>query len=298
MQASSLLLHPDRSFGELNLNSFSDQALMEMLIDGLKADSKKRFTNADGTYRDACKWKDVECNGRRHVMCITWKLEADDKPLLKGTLNLLSLPPRLDFIQIVNYASRHISGFIDASALPVNLNHLDIYGVTFDTSIDLRRLPPRLEGFGLSFGLLDGTCCLTALPQALIALDLSRNNLNGTIFLDYLPKNLIRLNLSDNCFDGEIYVHYLSDNLQDLFLQKNFLGGSFRLVRVPHSLIQINITDNLLTGPVVLSDLAIGFVDADFDKIDSLVDADGTPWTADDIKKRKKFADDARKGVI
>ena len=64
--ASALTVDP--SLGRLDCNSFSDQTLMEMLIDGLDEKSKQKYRDNKGTYLDVCEWSSVTCDEFKRVI--------------------------------------------------------------------------------------------------------------------------------------------------------------------------------------------------------------------------------------
>ena len=315
MQVSSLLLVPDRSTCALSLHSFSDQALMEALIDGLKSQSKTRFIHPDGTYRDACKWKGVHCSGCRKVKRIQWDTKSKVAKALIGTLAFENLPPSVREVHIsrhCHFDGSHIYGSIDTSGLPQNLTFFALFGVNISGTLDLCRLPADLQHFSVTYGSISGRCCLTALPLrmtvlrvtksflsgsisldylpwTLKALDLSKNELGGTLNLKELPEAMLTLDLSANHFTGDIDLGCLSHRIQDILLYKNSLSGVLRMPHPPNSLELLNVKENRLTGPAVLSDIALRIVHADPSVMNGAIDPSGKPYSAEEIQKCVKF---------
>ena len=311
MQASSLLLLPDRSIGPLHIDYLSDQALMEAFIEGLSAQSKKKFMHADGTYKDVCKWKGVKCNGRRRVTKIEW-LSTNLHPLrypLRGTLSFEALPPCISTIKIgpieppdPNFL---VQSSVDTAAFPSSLKHFSAYNLQFYGVFDLRRIPPALLVLKAQGCKISGSCCLTALPKSFSALYFADNHLEGSISLDFLPKALIVLDLSynmlsgtlsfhrlprvlhslyltQNKFSGEINLNYLPHKLARLDLCANSLTGTFKLTRVPKDIDIYNIYGNNFQGPAIVSRAAYQSVKADFSLMGGVVDEHGVPYDESD----------------
>ena len=312
MQVSSLLLVPDRSICTISLSALPDEALMGALIDGLTSDSKRLFAHEDGTPKDACKWTGVKCRGIQHVTEIEWKPNAEISQGLVGSLNLLNLPASLQRFCLIKYEYLQVSGLFDTNALPHALSFFILHGIALHTEIDLRRLPPELEIFGVTASRLVGRCCLTSLPRGLRVLVLRNNQLEGSISLDRLPKTLssmnlsknfllgtlnlkslppelLALNLSENEFAGEIDVEYLPSTILEIFLNNNKLSGILQVFAPPNGMEVLDVTGNAFRGPAVVSRVAMRIVTTDFLSMNGVVTPEGTLYSADDIALWKKY---------
>ena len=95
MQASSLLILPDRSMGPLDLSGISDQRLMEAFIDDLSYSNKQLFQTKDGANKDVCKWSGIKCDGRRKVSQISWISTEEKHLIFDGTMSFTNLPASL-----------------------------------------------------------------------------------------------------------------------------------------------------------------------------------------------------------
>ena len=195
MQASSLLLLPDRSVCPLHLSAASDQALMEAVVFWFTDESKQTFMHPDGTYKDICKWRGVQCNGRRRVKNVDWGTNGNIAESFAGVIDFEALPPSTQSLSLI-HASNTLMGTLDAITLPFDLRGCVIHRVGLNIPIDLRRLPPELKLFSVTMSAVRGTCCLSALPSTIIHLILRVNMLEGSITLDHLPNTLQMLDLS------------------------------------------------------------------------------------------------------
>ena len=59
------LLTIDPALGRLDYESLSDQALMEMLIDGMNAKDKAEYQDENGNCRDVGEWKGIALSNDR-----------------------------------------------------------------------------------------------------------------------------------------------------------------------------------------------------------------------------------------
>ena len=284
---------------------------MEALIDSLSCFSKQQFQTRDGTYKDVCKWSDIQCNGRRQVTEIMWDFTKQDKFILIGKLSFVDFPPHTKSINIDAKDSNdeyfHLK-FLgnDTSALPRGLESFRIENVWIK-SLDLRRLPSSLVTLQTGSCGVSGTCCLTALPTKfqvakltrnflegsicldrlppeLNCLESSYNELSGTINLKRLPKTLGWLALDNNHFYGSVDVNYLSRDMENLHLEKNELSGIFNLTSPSKNLRSVSIRGNAFKWPVVVSRHAFSVVRVDYAEIGGVVDENGVLYTLDEIE--------------
>ena len=63
-----ILLTADPNLGRVAYSSFSDQALMEMLIEGFDHNTKSKYQDKHGMYREVCKWPCIECDDDDRVI--------------------------------------------------------------------------------------------------------------------------------------------------------------------------------------------------------------------------------------
>ena len=72
----------DTNLGRVDLSSFSDQILMEMLLGCLDDETKQRYQDNQGVYLDVCKWGCVRCDEENRVVDLHY---AND---VSGSLHL------------------------------------------------------------------------------------------------------------------------------------------------------------------------------------------------------------------
>ena len=68
------ILSIDPALGRLDYDSLSDQALMEMLVEGIAQSKKAEFQDTHGNYRDTCDWSGTFCKDERVTgIVLSWK---------------------------------------------------------------------------------------------------------------------------------------------------------------------------------------------------------------------------------
>ena len=58
----------DPFLGRLDYSLLSDQALMEMLIEGFDDETKKKYQDDHGMYLDVCEWPNITCDEDESVI--------------------------------------------------------------------------------------------------------------------------------------------------------------------------------------------------------------------------------------
>ena len=183
---SGILLTVDPNLGHVDYGSFSDQTLMEMLIDGFSEQSKKRYQDSEGLYLDVCAWQCVSCDDAKQVIQI---MEYDT---VIGSLQLSYVPPS---VSTLNVSDNSVSG-----------------------SIDLRNLPANMQLLSLHDNQLSGTICLTQLPAQMRYLQIYNNELSGSFIAMNIPPHMVLLNASQNDFSPTAMVDaggYFQLNLRE-----------------------------------------------------------------------------------
>ena len=313
MQAASLFIVPNRIVCPLHLHGASDQALMEAFIDGLTEKSKHIFKNPDGSYKEVCKWKGVQCDGRRRATDINWGEITRVAQSFAGTMDFDLLPPSITCLALF-HASHTMRAALDTSALPPSMSGLILRGAGIRAPIDLRRLPKFLQIFAVTSSMLTGSCSLTALPcrltnlslrenwldgsimldhlpSTLESLDLSKNSLSGSLRLYHLPSRLALLNLNENKFYGEInFAHLLqNESLKEIHIRSNQVMGSLKIPSLPKSVDILDVTDNAFFGTAVISRATFPAVSASFAKMANVVDENGAPYTSSELRKNRRM---------
>ena len=80
----------DPSLGRLEYRLMSDQALMEMLIDGFDDVTKKRYQDNHGMYLDVCELSCVQCDKDERVFEIRINSENSN-----GSIEISYVPPKV-----------------------------------------------------------------------------------------------------------------------------------------------------------------------------------------------------------
>ena len=255
MQASSLLLAPDRSMGLISFHDMPDQAMMEMLVSQIHELSSQNFKKANGDYRNVCQWPGVWCNRKRRIVKIKW----EDNPLrqcpVSGTLDLRYIPPRTLFFGIdfaEKYSKRALMGTIDASTLPESLEALIVPFQRFHGIIDFRRLPPNLLYINLQSNRVTGSLHITSLPKGFIKLMVDEGSYPGSLPLTRLPQTLTEISASDCKISGSLNLLHLPPVFEVLILASNALSGSVSFDRLPLTTMHIMLPMNKLCGSFVL----------------------------------------------
>ena len=303
MNAPSLFLLPERSTGELDIKNLSDQTIMETLVDPFPDEFQANFKNANGDFKDVCKWSGVQCNGRRHVVDISWDDLFPETEQPCHDIHMDLLPPRLKaFLLVTNPFGKGpmFKDRINSSALPRTIEEFRVVCQAFDGTMDFRRLPPRLGMFNIQECEFTGTADMTSLPKALKHFCVAVNHFTGSLNLQKLPRRMVSfdarecdfsrgidlsrlpptletLNLVGNSLSGSVYLEKLPRAMVMLLLDGNHFGGKVRVTKPPPALDVISLQDNAFEGTAVIARSAFEAVELDRNRIECAVDEKGCP---------------------
>ena len=308
MNVPSLLLLPDRSTGQLQLEGLSDQMIMECFAQTLGFSMQKWFRNADRTYKDVCKWKGVKCKGRGRVDKIIWT-DAFPGFYSYGGFPFYPLPPTLKVFHMSDYSGKkqfRIKTWIDTSELPRSLEELTVRRQYCSGTFDLRHLPPdlrildighnkeiegaayfhalpkRLKYLSIRDNDFTGKAFLNNLPRSLNLFDAAWNRLHGSVNLACLPKGLEEIDLSYNLFSGSVYLENLPREMTHLRLNRNTFCGEVRLQRPSPYIEVVDLQKNHFEGEAIIAGAAQNFVNLDQNAIQ---------WVRDENGKRKAYVE-------
>ena len=213
----------DSSLGRLDYDSLSDQARMEILIDGLTAESKKYYKDDNGNYIDVCDWRGVSCDTEGHIVKIS-RLDL----YISGSVDLAFIPPHvicfgMDFLQS--------TGTLETSKLPRKIQEFDISQNKFHGTVEMAGLPDCLEELNISSNAFTGSVALDKLPAQITEVDLSNNMFSGSIDLNNLPERLSSLDISRNAFSGEFVLTKAPQTLDEIFANRNQFCGNAIVMR-------------------------------------------------------------------
>ena len=230
----------DPSLGRADISSFSDQTLMELLIDGFEDSFKRPFRNKDGDYIDACAWPFAICDSERNVLEYIYTIPGNT-----GSVALEYIPLKMQKFSIMN---SNLDGSISTQKLPDTLRDFKIGSTTFSGEVDFTHFPPLMEVIFLSYNIFQGSCDLTSLPKPLVLLDARSNVFSGSISLCSLPQNLKRLDLRQNELWGSLDFDKLPQTITRLLLSRNRFSGEFQLLHPPSELHSLHADDNEFSG--------------------------------------------------
>ena len=224
-----MLLSVDPSLGRVDYGLFSDQTLMEMLLEGFDDETKKTYKDNDGMYLDVCEWSCVTCDDNQRVT------EVDiDSSNIVGSLELCYAPPKVKEFRVnPPWDGSKMTGSVDLTHLPEEMTHLDLQNNQLTGEVDL-----------------------TQLPKGMKQLDLQSNNLTGEIILTHLPDGMNGLFLYNNQLTGEIDLTCLPGGMECLFLRNNQLSGSVVIQRLPQGMRMIELRENHFNASAVVDSKA------------------------------------------
>ncbi|KNH03672.1 leucine-rich repeat protein [Perkinsela sp. CCAP 1560/4] len=224
----------DPSLGRVDLESLPQQALMEMVIEGIT--NKEKICGDADEPKDIEEWKGVSIEDGQ-VVEIEWKIcklegsfHFEWLPIsvrkfsvgwnhkITGTLNCASLPT---FMKMLDIQCNYITGLIHLESLPEGMEKINISENELSGSLKLHSLPDTLTHFRADWNEFTGSVDLTQLPAGMLYLDLRSNRLSGSVVLTQLPNNLIELYLSNTQFSGALDLTRVPSSMCRLYLDNN-----------------------------------------------------------------------------
>ena len=185
MCSLALFLSVDPSLGRVDYRLFSDQTLMEMLLDGLADQTKKRYQDDEGMYLDVCEWSCIKCDDDKRVI----RIERDSESLT-GSIELRYVPPKVKRLVLSSIINGQLIGSVDLTHLPDGMQTLFLDNNQLTGEIDLANLPHGMNELSLKSNKLTGEVELTHLPAGMKGLYLQNNQLTGEIDLTNLPQGM------------------------------------------------------------------------------------------------------------
>ena len=257
----------DTTLGRLDYNSLSDQALMEILIEGFSEDSKVYFQDEKGFYLDACEWEGVFCNDDSQIIRFMQPLSFHS-----GLIRLEFIPPNVTHFKLLSVYK--YKGSLETVLLPSKLLELSISDNNFQGTIDFKGIPTNLIVFEIGGNAFSGACELAFLLKELIFLSVGRNSFTGNVRLDNLPQMIESLDVSSNQLDGSICLQSLPENLRKLWINNNAFSGKFHLDSIPKSMYELLAHGNMFCGEATVPK-EVSFVLLEGNNISSVQDVDG-----------------------
>ena len=237
----------DPSLGRLDFASLSDQARMELLIEGLTDESKVQFHDPHDDFLDVCDWWCVTCNAQEEVTKVTFYSWGAH---IYGPLRLEFLPPTVTTFEVGQHDH---TGTLETAYLPQELTYIFLNSNKFSGTVDMENLPHNLQDFDIGINCFAGSFKLTNLPKRLESLRAYDNQLSGELAFESLPETLRFLSLHTNQFCGKVILRKLPKSLIDIRLSYNSFCGDFALVNIPNSLVTLRAIDCGISGEVMIS---------------------------------------------
>ena len=178
----------DPSLGRLDYASLSQQALMEMVIEGI-ANKEKICGDADEP-KDIEEWKGVSIEDGQ-VVEIGWRVCK-----LEGSFHFEWLPISVRKFSVGR--NHKITGTLDCASLPTSMKMLDIECNYITGLIHLESLPEGMENIDISENELSGSLKLESLPVSLTHFAAYDNEFTGSIDFTQLPAGMLYLDLRSN----------------------------------------------------------------------------------------------------
>ena len=206
----------DSSLGRVDISSFTDQTLVEMLVSEFSDESKRLFQDDSGAFRDVCTWQDFSCDADGRLTVIYGYGQFD------GTIEFAYLPSKLEEFT-VDYSELY--GTLETSVLPACMRRFSILDGKFHGTVDFTSLPKRMEYFNVACNTFTGSAVLDSLPDNLVTLNVYQNQFSGTLCLTNLPLSLMNLSVSNNQFSGKFHLANASENIS-VYAEKNAFCGT------------------------------------------------------------------------
>ena len=270
MCAFQLFLSVDPFLGRLDYSLLSDQALMEMLIEGFDDETKKKYQDDHGMYLDVCEWPKIKCDEDESV------IDIDINSInMSGTIGLCYVPPKVKLLEINWGSGSKLTGSVDLACLPDGMEALFLNCHQLTGEIDLTHLPDKMRFLFLRNNQFTGEIDLTKLPDGLRYLYIENNQLTGEIDLTQLPEGMHELSLFNNSFTGQINLAHIPNGLRDILLRNNQLTGSLSITNVPPNMCFIDMQYNNFNSVAVVHSRTHANIKLQESGVASVVDENG-----------------------
>ena len=235
----------DTTFGRVDLDSMSEQTLMELLILDVKHIASLK--DSDGGFLDIASWGGVKIDSDDHVSDIDFSKEtefgffADDDGEVDSDCDLLVIGPEgsIDlkwmprFVQSFEIYSLDLLGSVETAFLPRTLVKLNIEGNRFSGTFDTTHLPDKIVEITISSNCFDGTLNMESLPETLTYFEAIKNIFSGTLNLENLPTSIVSLHLNANQFSGTVDLSKIPPTITFLALDDTKITQELVRIRVP-----------------------------------------------------------------
>ena len=234
------------SLGRVAYSLLSDQALMEMLLEGFDERTRNKFQDNNGMYLDVCEGGCIKCDQDERVV------EIDIVSIhSSGSVNFFYVPPKVNVLKVTPlYARSKLTGSVDLARLPEGMEVLDVKRNQLTGGADLTQLPGGMIYLFIETNQLSGEIEFTHLPVQMNSLFLQDNQLTGGIDLTQLPDGMECLSLKNNQFTGEIDLTHLPRSMRELYLYQNKLTGEINLIHLLDGMKELFLQKNDFIGGI------------------------------------------------
>ena len=234
----------DHSLGRLDYALLSDQALMEMLFDGMDPGYKQSFQDTNGNYKDICEWGDPNWSKDGRMV----KISLVSMYFTQKQFPFACIPPLvIDF----SVFSCRINGTLDASVLPLELEKFNVGQNLLNGTLNFKAFPRSLTFIYITVNFFIGSCVLADLPDGLTHFYASLNKFSGEISMNDLPAFLEEIYLHGNNLRGSISIEKIPETLSVIDVGDNAFSGDLQLLTSPKNIRYIQITGNRWSGTIV-----------------------------------------------
>ena len=239
------ILSIDPALGRLDYESLSDQALMEMLFDGMQEKYKRDFWDENQNFIDKCDWEGIECKDDRPTT-----IDVEFRTFAPKQFPFEFIPPLVAFFSIHR---GKVHGTLNTAVLPNNLEFFMVFENCLHGPLCLKSIPSSIrDRFDVSTNSFSGSLELSELPERLCIFDGSFNKFEGEISLDSLPRSMTQLCLQRNMLSGSVCISHLPASMEGIYLARNGFFGDLRFLDIPESFRNLSMIDNPMSGKIIL----------------------------------------------
>ena len=235
----------DPALGRIDYKSLPDQTLMELLVEGMNAESKKALQDENGHYKDISDWGVATRSENDRVS----EVLLSGRPFNETQFPFALIPPLVTYFEA---SDSELSGTLDASVLPADLVDFCISTNKLHGSVECKAFPRKMNRIYIDENNFSGILALCDLPDTLNEFYATANKFSGEISLNDLPAALEELMLDENELSGTVRIDRLPEQLRCFSLGDNKLSGDFALFDFPETLCSINVRNNPWSGTMVL----------------------------------------------
>ena len=215
------LIAADSAVGRVDLQSLSDQVMMELFVSAFSEHCLQKWKKRDGSFREIEDWKYVLCEVCGIVNEINIR-RLIGLAQARGTVNLDFVPRHTSKLTI---ADTILEGTLKTKALPHSLTFIDLHQNRLHGEVDFKNLPHKLGHFDIRHNSFSGSVDLSALPETLKFLQAGHNSFTGGVSFENLPKNMLVVQFPHNALTGEFSLINAPQRLGRFSVESNQFEG-------------------------------------------------------------------------